>query len=51
MALPAEIVIFGIQVSDVSTFSEQCTPEVERAIPRCVKRVLNEIDRPLTQGK
>jgi hydrogenase maturation protease len=43
MALPAEIIIFGVQVADVSTFSEQCTPEVERAIPRCVKRVLREI--------
>ena len=51
LALPREIVIFGIQVNNVSTFSEQCTPAVERAIPRCVKKVLNEIDHPLTQGK
>lgn len=46
MALPVEIVIFGIQVADVSTFSEQCTPDVERAIPRCVNRVLREIGGP-----
>jgi len=43
--LPQEIIIFAIEVSDVSTFNEECTPEVTRAIPTCVEMVLQEIRR------
>ena len=43
--LPQEIVIFAIEASDVSTFSEECTPEVTRAIPTCVEMVLRELKR------
>jgi hydrogenase maturation protease len=38
--LPKEIVIFAIEVENVTSFSEQCTPEVGRAIPICVDRVI-----------
>ena len=42
--LPQEIVIFAIEASDVSTFKEECTPEVKRAIPTCVEMVLQELN-------
>ena len=44
LALPQEIIIFAIEVEDVTTFSEECTPEVERAIPICVEKVIQELD-------
>ncbi len=43
LALPQQIVIFAIEVADVSTFSEECTPKVKKAIPRCAKMVIQEI--------
>ena len=45
LPLPQEIVIFAIEASDVSSFSEECTPEVKQAIPICVEMVLQEIKR------
>jgi len=45
LALPQEIVIFAIEALDVSSFSEECTPEVKQAIPICVEMVLQEIKR------
>jgi hydrogenase maturation protease len=45
LSLPQQIVIFAIEASDVSTFSEECTPEVLKAIPTCVEMVLNETKR------
>ena len=41
--LPQQIVIFAIEVEDVITFSEKCSPEVERAIPVCVEVVRKEL--------
>ena len=31
--LPKEIVIYGVQVKNITEFSEKCSPEVEQAIP------------------
>jgi hydrogenase maturation protease len=45
LPLPREIVIFAIEASDVSTFSEEYTPQVKQAIPTCVEMVLQEIKR------
>ena len=45
LALPQQIVIFAIEVADASTFSEECTPEVRRAIPVCVEMIIQELDR------
>lgn len=45
LALPQQIVIFAIEASDISTFSEECTPEVRQAIPVCVEMVLQELNR------
>ena len=44
MALPYEIVIFAIEAKDVVTFGEECTPEVERAIPVAVDMVIQELN-------
>ena len=45
LAMPQQIVIFAIEVVDISTFSEECTPEVQKAIPKCVEMVLQEINQ------
>jgi len=38
-ALPQQIIIFAIEVVEVTTFSEKCTPEVEKAIPLAASMV------------
>ena len=45
LSLPQQIVIFAIEVVDTSTFSEECTPEVRRAIPACVEMIIQELKR------
>jgi hydrogenase maturation protease len=44
MAMPKKIVIFAIEVADISTFTEKCTPEVSRAIPACIKMITRELN-------
>jgi hydrogenase maturation protease len=43
MTLPQQVIIFAIEVADASTFSEECTPEVRRAIPVCVEMIIREL--------
>ncbi len=43
LALPQQIVIFAIEVENVTSFSEECTPEVERAIPVVTDMVMAEL--------
>jgi hydrogenase maturation protease len=43
LPLPQRITIFAIEVNDVISFSEMCTPEVTAAIPACVSMVVQEI--------
>jgi len=45
LPLPQQIVIFAVEASDVTNFSEECTPEVRKAIPTCDEMVLKEIKR------
>jgi hydrogenase maturation protease len=40
MPLPEEIRIFGVEAADVTTFSEDLSPEVAAAVPELVERVL-----------
>jgi len=42
--LPQQIVIFAIEVANVTNFSERCTPKVEKAIPLAVDMVAKELD-------
>ncbi len=46
LALPSDeqIVIIAIEVADVLTFGERCTPEVSAAIPRAVGAVLEALE-------
>lgn len=46
LAMPQEITVFAVEAKDVTSFSEKCTPEVERAIPGVVNMVLQELNAP-----
>jgi hydrogenase maturation protease len=43
LAMPQEITIFAVEAKEITTFSEKCTPEVEQAIPKLVKMVMEEL--------
>ena len=43
LAMPQKITIFTVEAKDISTFSEKCTPEVEQAIPKLAKMVMEEL--------
>ncbi len=43
LPLPQQITIFAIEVQDVTTFSERCTPEVMAAIPKCARMIIQEL--------
>lgn len=43
LALPQRIIIFGIEVEDVTTYSERCTPGVEQTIPIVTDMVIQEL--------
>jgi hydrogenase maturation protease len=44
LPVPGDITIVAIEVQDVTTFSEECTTEVEGAINTAVDRVLQELE-------
>ena len=44
LKLPQDIVIFAVEVEDVTSFGEVCTPAVEKAIPKCVEMVILELE-------
>ena len=48
LALPQQIIIFAVEVEDVTTFSERGTPEVERMIPVCAEKVIQELNEGVT---
>jgi hydrogenase maturation protease len=43
LPLPQQINIFAIEVKDVTSFGEECTPEVTKAIPDCATMVMREL--------
>jgi hydrogenase maturation protease len=43
LAVPAEIVVFGIEAENVTDLNEGCTPLVNAAIPDCVDRIMTEL--------
>ena len=44
IAMPKQIVIYAIEVTDTSTFGEEFTPKVKKAIPKCVESVIKELN-------
>jgi len=55
MEIPKEIQIYAIEVEDNQTFSENCSPLVEEAVPRVVEEIarienLNPPSPPLLKG-
>ena len=40
--VPGEIRIYAIEIEDNQTFSETCSPPVERAIPRIIEEIARE---------
>ena len=42
--LPQQIAIFAVEVQNVSSYSEECTPEVIAAIPACVNKIVRELN-------
>jgi len=43
--LPSEIVIYGIQIADISNFGEDMTEAVKSAIPVVIEEVLKELNK------
>jgi hydrogenase maturation protease len=43
LEMPQQVTVFAIEAKDITSFSEECTPEVEKAIPGVVKMVLDEL--------
>jgi hydrogenase maturation protease len=48
--MPEDIVIYGVEVQDIETFSESCTPEVRAAIPVCMEQILRELGEEDSKG-
>lgn len=44
MPLPSKIDIFAVEVLDILTFSEECTPDVQKSILPCAEMVVREIE-------
>ncbi len=41
--MPKEIVIYAVEVENITEFSSRCTPQVEKAIHRVVKLIKKEL--------
>ena len=41
--MPSEIIIFAIEVEDITTFGEECTPKVQEAIPQVINLIKEKI--------
>jgi hydrogenase maturation protease len=43
LPLPGEITFYAIEASDVTSFSEECTSEVMKAVPACADMIIREL--------
>jgi len=50
LPLPQEITLFGITAEDVTSFSEECTPMVKKAIPACLSMIMQELHQGSLPG-
>jgi hydrogenase maturation protease len=44
LSMPKIIEIIGIEAGDVSTLSEECTPDIEAAIPIAAEMIIKEVN-------
>jgi len=44
LAIPNEIIVFGIEVQNVDDLNEECTPKVRAALPFCVENIMHELN-------
>jgi hydrogenase maturation protease len=44
LPLPADVRIWAVEADDVWTFSEDLTPDVQRAVPRVVEDVIRDLE-------
>ena len=44
IAMPKQIIVYAIEVSDTNSFGEEFTPKVKQAIPKCIKRIIKELN-------
>ena len=49
--LPKDIVIYAIEVENISEFGDQPTPDVAAAIPEVASAILNELSRDKDEGR
>lgn len=42
--MPQEIIFYAIDAEDVTSFSEECTPSVQKALPECAAMVMGELN-------
>jgi len=45
--MPSEVIIFAVEAENVSSFCEDCTDKVDKAVPVCVDMIKKEIERIL----
>ena len=43
LKLPQKIDILAIEVADINCFSEECTPEVAKAVPVCAEMIIEKL--------
>jgi hydrogenase maturation protease len=44
-SLPAKLTVYGIEVSDITTFRDACTEEVSKAIPKLVDLICSDVQQ------
>jgi len=47
--LPETLTVYGVEVSDITTFRDACTEEVSRALPLLVERICNDLNEETTK--
>jgi hydrogenase maturation protease len=44
LAIPNQIIVFGIEIQKVDDLNEECTPKVRAALPFCVENIMHELN-------
>ena len=41
--IPVDVRIYGIEVKELSRFSQNCTPEIEEKLPEILEHILSDL--------